>query len=544
MSENGNSPVVIEPPVAEADGTSEPIPDPGSSGPAAAEAAPAEQASATPVEATPAASAGAAAAPTTPTEPVVEATTPAESTDAASAEPVPATPAVAAIEEPATAAPAAAATANPPAELTAATDEGDAADAGASADEPKGKARKGGRKRPRKRNARSEEFVAPTPEELAGIPSEAVRAAVEAGHPVEGKVIGWNQGGFHVVVDGITSFCPRSSMELGAPHEPAHYLDQTYTFRVLRVEERGHRLILSHAAMLREERRRHAEETRAKLEIGAVLEGRVIALADFGAFVDLGGVEGLIHVSELRHGRVQHPSEVLEMGQAVRAKVIKLGTRGERVSMSLRALEPSPWDEATEKWPSGARFQGKILRKSDFGWFIELAPGVEGLLHASQLRPGMKPEDPVLEAGAEIEGWVRELDTVRRRVSLSLRETPAGNPWDGAEKRYPEGAKITGTVEKVAPFGAFVTLEPGLTGLLPTSEMGMPRGASIGKAYSVGKQVTLQVAQVDPRRKRISLTLESKTLEGSRADYQNYLKKNRRGSGLGTLAAALERLKT
>jgi small subunit ribosomal protein S1 len=508
MSENGNSPAVIEPSAADADGVSEAIPD--SSSDRADSASPAE--------------AVAAAA----QDPV-----------AASAEPE-----ATAGAEPDAAAADATVTVEAETDGGGAGTEKAAAPAEDSAGAPaKGKARKGARKRTRRRNTRSEEFVPPTPEDLAGIPSEATRAAVEAGHPVEGKVIGWNQGGFHVVVDGITSFCPRSSMELGAPHEPAHYLDQTYVFRVLRVEERGHRLILSHAAMLREERRRHAEETRARLEIGAILEGRVIALADFGAFVDLGGVEGLIHVSELRHGRVQHPSEVLEVGQEVKAKVIKLGSRGERVSMSLRALEPSPWDEASEKWPAGAKFTGKILRKSDFGWFIELAPGVEGLLHASQLRPGMNPEDPALEPGSEIEGWVRELDLGRRRVSLSLRETPAGNPWDGAEKRYPEGSKITGTVEKVAPFGAFVILEPGLTGLLPTSEMGMPRGASIGKAYPVGKKVTLQVAQVDPRRKRISLTLEGKTLEGSRADYQNYLKKNRRGSGLGALAAALERIK-
>ncbi|GMU67033.1 MAG: hypothetical protein AMXMBFR36_33070 [Acidobacteriota bacterium] len=441
-----------------------------------------------------------------------------------------------------------------PAATQPAPAEGKAGERTAGGDKPgegkagrKGSAAKGGKRGGARRGARpgarSEEFVAPSPEDLAGIPSAGVRLAVEQGLPVAGKVIGWNQGGFHVAVDGITSFCPRSSMELGAPREPAQYLDQVLHFRVLRVEEKGHRLILSRAAALREERRHQAEETRAKLSVGLEVEGRVVALTDFGAFVDIGGVEGLIHVSELRHGRVSKPSEVLTLGQEVRARVIKLGTGSDRVSLSIKALEPDPWQEAAAKFTAGAKFSGTVLRKTEFGWFVELAPGVEGLLHPSQLAPGMKPEDPALAAGATIEGWVRELDLGRKRVSLALRETPTGDPWHGVEGRYPEGRIVEGVVEKIQPFGAFITLEPGLTGLLPTSEMGMPRGASVGRAYSVGKKVKLQVAQVDARRKRISLTLEGKTLEGSRTDYQNYVKKNRRDTGLSALAAAFERLK-
>lgn len=505
MSENGNSPVVVEPPAVEVTAAAE-------TPPAEAATASAEAASSThvPVEA----DGSAEEAPAPASAPATEPDTAAEAAADTVAEAAPA-----AAEAVAEAAPG-------------------PAKAGARAPREK----KAAKKRPHRPGARSEEYVVPTPEDLAGIPSEAVRQAVELGHPVEGKVIGWNQGGFHVVVDGITSFCPRSSMELGAPHEPAHYLDQTYVFRVLRVEEKGHRLILSRAAMLREERRRHAEETRAALEVGSVVEGRVVALTDFGAFIDMGGVEGLVHVSEIRHGRVAHPSEALAVGQAVQAKVIKLGKGHERVSLSIRALEPDPWQEAS-KWAAGGRFTGTVLRKSDFGWFVELAPGVEGLLHPSQLKSGMKAEDPELQPGATIEGWVRELDPIRKRVSLSLRETATGNPWEGVEKKYAEGTAVTGTVEKLAPFGAFIVLEPGLTGLLPTSEMGLPRGANVGKAYQVGKQVTLQVAQVDVRRKRISLTLQGKTLEGSRSDYQNYIKKARRENGMGTLAAAFDRLK-
>ena len=401
------------------------------------------------------------------------------------------------------------------------------------------------RKRPRTaRVSRSEEFVAPTPEDLAGIASDVVREAVEKGLPVGGKVIGWNQGGFHAVVAGIAAFCPRSSMELGPPHEPAQYVDQEYLFRVLRVEEKGRRLVLSRAAVLLDEKRHKVEEARKQLQVGAVVRGKVVSLLDFGAFVDLGGVEGLIHVSELRHQRVGHPSEVLTVGQEVETKVVKLPAKGERVSLSLRALEPDPWQGVAEKYPAGGPFTGKVLRKSEFGWFVELEPGVEGLLHPSQLAPGMTPNDARLEPGATIEGWVRETDAKRHRVSLALREQPTGDPWQGVEKKYPEGALVEGTIERHAPFGAFVALEPGVTGLFPTSEMGLPRGASVNKAFGVGRKVTLKVAEVDGRRRRISLTRQEKTLEGSKSDLQAFLKKNRKSEGMGTLAAAFARLKS
>lgn len=413
--------------------------------------------------------------------------------------------------------------------------------AGPRAKEDKGE-RKPREQRHRPSGKSMDEFVAPTPAELALVPSEIVQTAIANQAYVEGKVIGWNQGGFHVVVEGITSFCPRSSMELGAPREPAQYLDQSFLFRVLRVEEKGHRLVVSHAAVLRDERAHKAAETRAALAVGSTVTGKVISLTDFGAFVDLGGVEGLIHVSEIKRSRVTHPNEVLKVGDEVTAKIIKLPKGGDRVSLSMKALEPDPWEGVAAQFPNGSKFTGKVMRKSEFGWFVELQPGVEGLLHVSQLAPGMKAEDPKLAPGETLEGWVRELDLGRKRISLALRETPQGNPWEGAETKYPEGTKVTGTVEKVEKFGAFILLEPGLTGLLPASEMGLPKGANVGRTYGVGKKVTLQVAQIDGRKKRISLTIESKTLEGSKSDYQAFLKQSKKSSGMGALAAALQRV--
>jgi len=471
--------------------------------------------------------------------PVATETAP-EPEPAAPAEAAAAAPPPEALEEQAAAAPAATPDAPPP---------GDEATAPTAAAKPAkaAKAPRDGAKKPRKgkprRGGKVDEVVPPTPEELAGIPSDIARAAVENGHPVEGKVIGWNQGGFHVVVDGMTAFCPRSSMELGAPHEPGQYLDKTFAFRVLRVEEKGHRLVLSHAAMLREERKHAAEELRRKLQVGSLVHGKVVSLTDFGAFVDLGGVEGMIHVSEIRHVRVAKPADALAIGQEVEAKVLKLASGGDRISLSMKALERDPWDGVAERFPAGGKATGKILRKSEFGWFVELEPGVEGLMHHSQLAPGMSPEDPRLAAGESLELFVREVDGKRKRISLSMRETPTTDPWHGVESRYPEGAVVSGTVEKIEKFGVFVILEPGLTGLLPGSEMGLPRGANVGRVYSVGKQIKVQVAHIDTKRKRVSLTLEGKTLEGSRSDYQTYVKQTRKSTGLGAMAAALEKLR-
>lgn len=372
-----------------------------------------------------------------------------------------------------------------------------------------------------------------------------LRLAFANGTPVTGKVIGWNQGGFHVAIGETAAFCPRSEMEVGHAHEPARYLDQEHEFRIQRVEDSGRRVVLSRAALVREERKKQAEATRQSLEVGSVRTGRVRSLTEFGAFVDLGGVEGLVHVSEISRQRVQSPAELLKVGQEVQVKVLKIGSQGSRISLSIKALEPDPWEAVGERYKAGETFTGKVLRKAEFGLFVELEPQIEGLVHVSQLPIGKDASDASLAPGETVTGWIREVDPARRRISLAMREVAVGDPWRDATGKYPEGAIVEGTVEKIAQFGVFIELEPGVTALLPGSETGLPRGASLGKAYPTGKKVRLQVASVDLKRRRISLALEGKTLEGSRADYQAYLKKSRETAarGLGPMAAALRKMR-
>lgn len=286
---------------------------------------------------------------------------------------------------------------------------------------------------------------------------QALRHAKEADEEVEGRVIGWNRGGFHVVVGELTAFCPRSEMEVGQPRSPKEYLDNTYLFKVLKIQKRGRRVVLSRAAALKSERARARAQLRKLLTVGAELPGTVTSLTDFGAFVDLGGVQGLVHVSEISHRRIERPEDALQVGQEVMVKILKVEKGGKRVSLSMRALEPNPWREIKE--------------------------------------------------------------------------------------RYPEGRILKGKVDSVSRHGAFIELEPGLTGLLPTSAMTLPRDASVARAFPPGREVSVQVVAVDERRQRISLAPEGSALEGTRRDYQAYMRGQAGDSrqGFHALADALKK---
>ncbi len=396
--------------------------------------------------------------------------------------------------------------------------------------------------------------VAPVPElasgEEAPLPADPVSLrlieALEKGTSVEGKVFGWNQGGFHVLIDGLLAFCPRSEIEIGNPKAPKKYIEKTYRFRVIEHRRQGNRFIVSRAKVLEEERVRRAAKVREKLSVGVELEGHVTSLTGFGAFVDLGGgIEGMVHVSELSHRSVNHPKEAVKKGQKVKVKVLKIEAEGNRISLSMKVLEPDPWAAFSEAHPRGSEFTGKVTGKTEFGVFVEVEPGMEGLVHVSALPAGSSLESDAFEPGKQVTGWIKEVEVKRHRISLTLRPIPTGDPWRKVEERYPEGDVVTGTVEEIAPFGVFINLEPGLTGLLPTSEMNLPRGTNPGRAYAPGTEVQVQVGRIESKRKRITLLPEGAKIEGSRTDYRDYKKRAKEdvGSGMPTLAAAFEKLK-
>jgi small subunit ribosomal protein S1 len=259
-----------------------------------------------------------------------------------------------------------------------------------------------------------------------------IKQAYEAGLPVEGTVSGINKGGAEVQVAGMRAFCPLSQLDLRYVEDPQKFVGQKLTFRVARLEEgnrggRGPNIVLSRRALLEEEQQTKAAETRQKLQVGAVLRGKVTSLTSYGAFVDLGGIEGMLHVSEIGHTRTTHPQDVFQLGQEVEVQVIKIEKgkdekRPERISLSRRSLEKDPWRDAVGRFPEGTETTGRVARLETFGAFVELAPGLEGLVHISEIGAGRRLNHAreAVQVGQDVSVKVLGVDTTRRRISLSM----------------------------------------------------------------------------------------------------------------------------
>jgi small subunit ribosomal protein S1 len=214
---------------------------------------------------------------------------------------------------------------------------------------------------------------------------------------------------------------------------------------------------------------------------------------------------------------------VLQVDQDVRVKVLDLDREKDRISLSIKALEKDPWDGAVERFPSRGPFEGTIVRKTDFGFFVQLEPGMDGLLHVSQLPPGMEKDAPELEVGEGIRGWVREVDLENRRIGLTMRQMPDRDPWERIEMRYQEGQTVEGTVENGADFGVFVELEPGLSGLIPIAELGIGRDADPRTAFAPGEKIRLKLVGLDPNRRRISLSVSALKRDLERQEYSGHM---------------------
>lgn len=255
--------------------------------------------------------------------------------------------------------------------------------------------------------------------------------AYRDGLPVDGLVTGIIKGGLQVQVGGVKAFCPASQADIRFVEDLSSFVGEHLSFRINKLETGRHtNLVLSRRALLEEERRAQAEQTRAQLEVGAILDGTVSNLKDFGAFVDLGGIEGLVHVSELAHGRVRHPSEILSIGQPVTVSVLRIEPakgpkQSERIALSIRALARDPWQDAAERFPAGALVRGRVTRTQPFGAFVELESGLEGLVHISELGAGRRVNHPdeVVKTGEQVTARVLGVDPGKRRIALSLAET-------------------------------------------------------------------------------------------------------------------------
>jgi small subunit ribosomal protein S1 len=336
------------------------------------------------------------------------------------------------------------------------------------------------------------------------VDARALYDAFQAGLPVEGKVVATNKGGYEVMVAGVQAFCPMSQIDLVRPADPETLVGQVLTFKV--TELRGRSAVVSRAALMKQDQAERAKQTRELIQPGARLRGRVRSIQKFGVFVDLGGIDGLVHISELAWSRVEDPHEVIALGQEVEVLVLEADEKRERIALSIRQAQGDPFVEAVSGLGVGSVVEGKVARLTNFGAFVTIAQGVDGLIHVSDLahRHVRHPKE-VLEVGQGVRVQVTEIDLERRRVGLSLKSL-ASDPWDAASTKYQVGQEVTGRVESVQSFGVFVELEPGVTALLPASESATPQGQPLGSAFSVGSEVTCKVLRIEPEARKIAVT--------------------------------------
>lgn len=370
----------------------------------------------------------------------------------------------------------------------------------------------------------------------------AIRDAFEAGVPVNGEVRREVKGGFEVTVGGVRCFCPFSQIDLKGGREGGIYLGSTFPFKVIEFGENGKNVIVSRRAVLDRERQDKLEVLKTSLSVGMELPVTVVSLQKFGAFVDLGGVEGLVPVSELAWERVGKPSDVLAVGQNITVKIISLDWEKNRLTLSLKAMQPDPWSSVAERYTVDSRVPGTITRLTSFGAFVRLETGIEGLIHISNLGAGRRINHPkeVVESGQVVEVYVLGVDPANRKISLSLQ--PKVEP---KKIELPNvGDLLDGVVDKVMPFGIFVKMKSGLSGLIPNAETGTPAGTDLKKTFSSGMAVQTVVVEVDTASGKVRLSRKALQDKASQDEYDEYVDSSKKveksTGGFGSLGDILK----
>lgn len=381
---------------------------------------------------------------------------------------------------------------------------------------------------------------------MSGAGVAVLEDAMAAGLPVEGRVKGACKGGYQVELLGKTAFCPGSQMQAGLSDE--ELVGKSLPFLVSRVENHGRNIVVSHRALAERERRENLEKLLAELKPGDIRDGKVARFAPFGAFIELApGVEGLAHISELGWARVEKPEDVLALGDNVRVKILGMGEDDKkrlRISLSLKQAMEDPWNSAQEKFQNGDIVTGKVIRFAPFGAFVEIAPGIDGMVHLSEMsweKRINKPEE-ALELSQEVQVKIKDINPESRRISLSLKDA-AGDPWQGAPEQLPVGAKVKGRVESRAQHGLFISLLPGVTGLLPASVIkASPLAADLNKLQA-GDEIEVVVSNIDPVARRISLApLNPKAAERENDNsWKSHMRSGEGSREKGLMAQALEK---
>jgi len=382
---------------------------------------------------------------------------------------------------------------------------------------------------------------------LSGIGGIAMlEEAKSAGLPVEGNIDSTCKGGFNVTVMHRRAFCPVSQIDNRFVENPEEYVGKTLEFLITKLEQNGRNVVISRRTLLERETAQAMEAFTAESGVGDEIEGIVTRLAPFGAFVEImPGLDGLVHISQISHGRIGHPEEAVSIGQKVKAKITSYehDDKGRlKISLSMKELAQDPWETISATFTEGDKVTGKVVRLADFGAFVEIAPGIDGLVHVSEMSYTQrvhKPSDFVQE-GQTVAVKIKSIDANARRIGLSMKDAE-GDPWMDIEEKFQSGQKVTGIVEKHEQFGIFIQLEPGITGLLPKSVIARSeKPASFEKLHS-GDSVDIIIAQVRAGERKISLTTGDVQDDGSWKEFAPKKQKTSLNTGgMGLLGAKLQ----
>jgi len=333
-----------------------------------------------------------------------------------------------------------------------------------------------------------------------------IEIAYNEGVPIEGLIVGKVKGGLKVDI-GVAAFLPGSHADLRPTRNLDRFIGQKGRFAILKFNRSRGNVVVSRRAVLERERSALKEETLRVLEEGIILEGAVKNITDYGAFVDLGGLDGLLHITDMSWGRISHPSEVINVGDQLKVVVLKYDPERERVSLGMKQIMPDPWTTAAERYPVGLRIGGEVVSITDYGAFVELEKGVEGLIHVSEMSWTKRVTHPskVLEMGAEVEVQVLDVDPGNRRISLGLKQV-APNPWELVRVNHPTGSHIKGKVKSITDFGIFVGVDDGIDGLVHISDLHWTKKVKHpSEIYKKGDEIEAVVLGVDVENERISL---------------------------------------
>jgi small subunit ribosomal protein S1 len=332
--------------------------------------------------------------------------------------------------------------------------------------------------------------------------------------PIEGIIVARVKGGFKVDV-GVDGFLPGSHVDIRPTRNLDQFVGKRDRFAILKYNRMRDNVVVSRKVLLEKEREVLKKETLAVLDEGVILEGVVKNITDYGAFVDVGGIDGILHITDMSWGRVNHPSDLLSLGETMRVVVLKFDKERERISLGMKQITPDPWESVADRYPVDSKITGKVVGLTDYGAFVELEKGVEGLIHVSEMSWAKKLSHPskVVQVGETVEAMVLNVDPARRRISLGLRQV-LPNPWFLAKEKYPEGSIITGPVRNITDFGVFVGVEEGIDGLIHISDLDWTKKIKHpSELYKKGDVVEAKVLGVDPQVERFSLGVKQLSMD-------------------------------